>query len=194
MTLLEFYGETPPDQMDPNDRVRQMTHSSGEEFPYDKPTSYGASSHAGMDGSERQDGADDGPPLGRQYAPPRPMSVWDRMADISDSIRPRELGPQADDAFALGYGNHGRMGEDGMDPMELEMDALRRDFRSSYVDALPTTDRMDSPSLFVLLTKLDPDFAAETFAPEDEDEMRGIYGLWADGMSGLEEADEDQDY
>lgn len=71
-----------------------------------------------------------------------------------------------------------------MDAMELEMDSLKRDFRDSYESARGETDRMDSPKLFVLLTRLDPDFSAETFAPEDEDEMRSIYDIWARRMSG----------
>jgi hypothetical protein len=174
---------THPDPMDPNDRLRQQTQSRSDDFPYDRPVMYGRSTHAGMDGDERQDGADDGPPPGDEHEPDRPLSVWDR---ISDSIDRMEQGPQAADAFALGYGNHGRMGEDGMDAIDLEIDALQKDFRSSYDDARPTTDEMHPHDLFVLLTQMDPDFSAETFAPEDEDEMRSIYTLWADRMSGLE--------
>lgn len=33
---------TRPDPMDPNDRVRQQTHSRSGTFPYDRPVSYGA--------------------------------------------------------------------------------------------------------------------------------------------------------
>lgn len=173
---------THPDPMDPNDRVRQKTQSRQASYPYDMPVMYGRSSHAGMDGSERQDGADDGPPLGREDDPAdvRPMSVWDRMSDISDSVVRSVIGTGYESE--LGSGLHGRMGEDGMDAMDLEMDSLRRDFRDSYEAARGTTDEMDSPNLFVLLTKLDPDFSAETFAPEDEDEMRDIYSLWASRM------------
>lgn len=191
---------THPDPMDPNDRVRQKTQSRAGSYPYDMPVMYGRSSHASMDGDERQDGADDGPPLGHEDDPEdvRPMSVWDRMSDVSDSIvregsmDPVEIGPMGYNADALGYGNHGRMGEDGMDAMELEMDALRKDFRDSYETARCETDRMDAPKLFALLTQLDPDFSAETFAPEDEDEMRGIYSLWADRMSGPDEEQPDE--
>jgi hypothetical protein len=197
-SLLEMMGEdsggpsgyttafTHPDPMDPNDRVRQKTQSRATDYPYDMPVMYGRSSHAGMDGSERQDGADNGPPLARQQdQPDQPLSVWDRLSDISDSVVRSVVGSGYESE--LGSGLHGRMGEDGMDAMELEMDALRRDFRDSYDGARHTTDRMDSPDLFVLLTRLDPEFSAETFAPEDEDDMRGIYSTWADRMSGPQE-------
>lgn len=178
---------THPDPMDPNDRLRQKTQSRGDVYPYDKPVMYGRSSHAGMDGDERQDGADDGPPLARTMKrPDRPLSVWDRLSDISDSVVRSVVGSGYESEVPQ-YGSHGRMGEDGMDAIDLEMDALQRDFRDSYQNALPATDEMDSPNLFILLTKMDPDFSAETFAPEDEDEMRGIYSLWADRMSGHEE-------
>ncbi len=186
---------THPDPMDPNDRVRQKTQSRDVNFPYDRGTSYGASSHAGMDGSERQDGASKGPPLARQHQAPRPMSVWDRMSDSIDRLEGlpyMSQGPDTELASTLGYGTHGRlgeddMGEDGMDAIDLELDSLKRDFQDSYVAALPTTDEMDSPSLFKLLTDLDPDFAAETFAPEDENEMRDVYGTWAARAIGREE-------
>lgn len=182
---------THPDPMDPNDRVRQRTQARRSDFPYDRPVMYGRSTHASFDGDERQDGADDGPPLARQSRPDRPLSVWDRLSDISDAVVRGPIGSGYESE--LGSGIHGRMGEDGMDAAELEMDALRRDFRDSYEAALPTTDGMASPDLFVLLTRLDPDFSAETFAPEDEDEMRGIYSLWADRMSGPSEEEEDED-
>lgn len=176
---------THPDPLDPNDKLRQKTQSRADDFPYDKPTSYGASSHAGMDGGERQDGASKEPPLGRQQTrPPMPLSVWDRM---SDSINRSAIGSGYESEVQLGLGNHGRMGEDGMDAIDLELDAVRRDFLSSYEDALPVTDEMDSPNLFTLLTQLDPDFSAETFAPEDENEMRDIYSCWAARAIGREE-------
>lgn len=197
-SLLELMGEdaggmgaagyttafTHPDPMDPNDRVRQKTQGRRSDFPYDRPVMYGASSHASFDGDERQDGADDGPPLPRQSKPDRPLSVWDRLSDISDSVvrAPIGSGYESELAPQYGAGTHGRMGEDGMDAVELELDSLRKDFRDSYESALSTTDEMDSPSLFVLLTKLDPDFSAETFAPEDEDEMRDVYSTWAGRM------------
>ena len=175
-----------PEPMDPNDRLRQKTQSRGGVYPYDKPVSYGAPRGRGMGGDEREMNPSDGPPLARQHKTPRPQSVWDRISDSLDRI---EIGPQAASATPLGYGNHGRMGEqeDGMDAMELETDSLKIDFRNSYDDACSTTDQMDSSDLFGLLTQLDPDFAAETFAPEDEEEMQSIYSTWADRMSGYEE-------
>ena len=182
---------THPDPMDPNDRVRQKTQSRDVMWPYDRDNSYGASSHAGMDGSERQDGADDGPPLARVHRAPRPMSVWDRMSDAIDrdmeGMPYLSNGPETELSAPLGYGNHGRMGEDGLDALELEMDAVRRDFVDSYNRAKPATDGMDSRSLFKLLGELDPDFAAETFAPDEQDEMRDIYACWASRAIGREE-------
>lgn len=176
---------THPDPMDPNDRIRQNTQSKGIEFPYDRPTSYGASSHAGMDGDERQDGADDGPPLPRQPRPDQPLSVWDRVSDALQ--RESAIGTGYESEVEIGYGQpRGRMGEDGLDAIDLEMDALQRDFRDSYEGAKPATDVMSPKDLFALLSELDPEFSSETFAPEDEDEMRGIYSAWADQMSGLE--------
>jgi len=114
------------------------------------------------------------------------VSTWARISETVDEI---EFGPSQ----PLGTANHGFMG-DGLDPLDLEIDALQDEFRCSYEDATTATDEMDSPSLFNLLMQLDPEFSTDTFAPEDEDEMRGIYGLWADRMSGHEESDEDQDH
>lgn len=80
---------------------------------------------------------------------------------------------------------------DGMDPFELELDALRGDFKTAFLDALNQTDSMDSPSLFGLLNELDPEFAAQTFAPEEDDEMRAIYQTWGGRvLSPDEEQDE----
>lgn len=126
------------------------------------------------------------------YDKPVGKNVWE---SIMEELNVIELGPQGASATPLGYGNHGRMGEDGMDALDLEIDSLQKDFRDSYEQSLPTTISMHPKQLFSLLHTLDPDFSAETFAPEDEEEMRGIYSLWADRMSGLEEEpDEDQNY
>lgn len=131
-----------PEPLDPNTRVAQKTQSRSDDYPYDKPTSYGQ------------------------------PSAWERISDGLDVMQSNA--PQG-------------MGEDGMDALELEMDSLKQDFRGSFDAARETTDQMGPADLFVLLTRLDPDFAAETFAPEDEDEMQGIYSTWADRMSGQEE-------
>lgn len=47
---------THPDPMDPNDRVRQKSHSRSKEFPYDRPTRYGEPESQAMDGSKYHDG------------------------------------------------------------------------------------------------------------------------------------------
>jgi hypothetical protein len=84
-----------------------------------------------------------------------------------------------------GIGNHGRIGEEGgdIDAVDLEIDAIQRDFRSSYEEDL---DSADPPNLFTLLTRFDPGSSAETSHPGDEDETYDIYSLWADRMPDLE--------
>ena len=175
--------------LDPNDRLRQKTQTRADVYPYDKPVSYGSPRHTGTGGDERQVDPDQHPPVPKNSKMPLlAKNVWERLSEVFDNT---EIGPQSPSATPLGYGNHGRMGEDGMDAVELELDSLKIDFKKSYEDALPTTDAMRPQDLFGLLTQLDPDFAAETFAPEDEEEMRDVYGLWASKMSGREEQDED---
>jgi hypothetical protein len=149
---------THPDPLDPNDVVRQKTQSRAPTYPYDMQVSYGASSHAGMDGDERQDGADDGPPLGRQHSAPRPMSVWDRMSDAidhMDGLPYLDNGPESALADTLGYGNHGRMGELAV-IMGIEDDG-------------------PDDTLLKLLS------------PDEQDEERDTYGCWAGRVIGREE-------
>jgi hypothetical protein len=81
----------------------------------------------------------------------------------------------------------GDMGTDGLAPDELELDVLRSQFRRMFDDSLADVQGFDSPSLFVLLADLDPDFAAQTFAPEDDSEMASIYNAWGAHVVGPEE-------
>jgi hypothetical protein len=81
----------------------------------------------------------------------------------------------------------GDMGTDGLAPDELELDVLRNQFRRMFDDSLADVQGFDSPSLFVLLADLDPDFAAQTFAPEDDSEMASIYNAWGAHVVGPEE-------
>lgn len=114
---------------------------------------------------------------------------------FSPAAETYEPGPQASDAAFFGYGDRGRLG-DGVDPHELDMDAARSDFRDSFLDTLPQTQSMDAKDLFTLLAQLDPDFAAELFAPDDDSEMSDIYVDWGQRNAGPlfdeEEPNEDQ--
>ena len=89
-----------------------------------------------------------------------------------------EPGPQAPDSAPLGYGNHGCMGEDGMDPLDLDMDALRQEFRDSFIETLPHAQNLGRKGLFALLVQLDPEYSAELFAPDDDSEMMDMYADW----------------
>jgi hypothetical protein len=57
------------------------------------------------------------------------------------------------------------------------MDALRSDFRNSFVQARPIAQKMGRRDLFTLLLQLDPEYGAELFAPED-DEMQSVFDTW----------------
>lgn len=67
---------THPDPLDPNDRVRQKTHSRSKEFPYDRPVRYGEPESQAMDGSKYQDGG-----YGGQLTP------WFMPGDEGDESR-----------------------------------------------------------------------------------------------------------
>jgi len=101
------------DPMDPNDRVRQKTQSRAGNYPYDTPVMYGRSTNTDANGSSYMDGADQGPPLGREAEPDQqqPMTVWDRMSDMTDHLDPDlanvEIGPTGQNAASYGYGRNG---------------------------------------------------------------------------------------
>ena len=128
------------------------------------------------------------------------------MSDITDgldyeegsgdrevSLSPVEVGPTGKGAASFGYGRYGmrEVHEDltlgGRDPFELEMDALQSDFRDSYRDTRHIVARMRGPELVRLLMDLDPDYAAERFAPEADDDVADTYDCWALGLGGPEE-------
>ncbi len=166
------------DPMDPNDRVRQKTQSRPDEFPYDRPVTYGRPRGIGTDGSEYVREPSSSPPVPQHRRPEDevPKSVWEELEE-SLSLGTYEPGPNAPDALALGYGNRGRMG-DGVDPYELELDVLRQQFKDSFVDTLPQAQDLGRSGLFHLLVQLDPDYSAELFGPDDDDEAFDIYTDW----------------
>jgi len=80
-----------------------------------------------MGGAAYQSGARSAPPVPRNKKPSdwQPKDPWNLAYEmVEDLTAPYSPGDQADDALFLGYGSHGRMGEDGVD-----MDDLRRSFR-----------------------------------------------------------------
>ena len=81
----------------------------------------------------------------------------------------------------------GGMGSDGMDPFEMELDDLRGQFKTAFQDAMVQTQAMDSPSLFSLLSDLDPEYSAHAFAPDADEEMQKVYFDWAGSVCGNEE-------
>lgn len=115
---------TRPDPLDPNDRKRQQTQSRPADYPYDRPVSYGRAQGTDMDGAAYQSGVRSAPPVPRRRraADWRPKDPWNLAQEALDD--PYCPGDQADDAAALGYGTHGRLGED-----DVDMDDLRRTFR-----------------------------------------------------------------
>lgn len=165
-----------PEPMDPNDRIRQRTQSRATDFPYDMPVTHGRPMGTGMDGAEFQREPDHTPPVPRNLkaSDMAQHSVWEQLGSM---LSPYEPGEQAADAPRLGYGNHGRMG-DGLDPFDLEIDALRQDFKTSFMDTRPQAQSLGRKGLFSLLVQLDPDYSAELFAPDDDDEMGSIYDDW----------------
>ena len=119
---------TRPDPLDPNDRQRQQTQARSPDFPYDRPVSYGRAVGTDMDGAAYQSGVKSAPPVPRKLRASdwKPKDPWNLAYEALTD--PYEPGEQADDALALGYGSHGRMGEDDDD--DVDMDDLRKSFRS----------------------------------------------------------------
>lgn len=148
---------TRPDPLDPNDAQRQRTQARSAEYPYDMPVSYGKALGTDSDGAAYQSGARSGPPAPRKMKASawRPKDPWNLAQEaLTDPYGP---GDQADDALALGYGSHGRMGEDD----EVDMDDLRKSFR----DCIPVDDV--APAFVKLLSLL----AGDDEEPIDSDDL-----------------------
>lgn len=170
---------TRPDPLDPNDRKRQQTQARAGDYPYDMPTSYGQPQGVDSGGAAYQL-----PPTTRPPNPEKqgakswqPKDPWNLANEALGRLGNYEPGSQADDAAALGYGNHDLMG-DGLSPEELDMDALRHEFRTSFEESLPVAREMGRHDLFTLLVDLDPEYSADLFAPDDDSEMLHLYTDW----------------
>ncbi len=172
---------THPDPMDPNDRQRQKTQARAGNYPYDMPTSYGRATGVDDGGASYQhaDDDDDGPLAQELPATAAvPMSVWDNLREVLGKAGPpMENGPTGPLATAMRYGQNGRMGEGGMDAMDLEMDAIRGDFKDSFLAAEPHVRQMKRPELLALLVDLDPDYAVDRFDLDDAN-LYNAFGDW----------------
>ncbi len=99
------------------------------------------------------------------------------------------------EALGMGFMDHDEpvMGVGGMDACELDMDALRQDFMCSFQDSMPKAQTMGSKGLFTLLMQLDPEYSAELFAPDEDEEMLDTYSDWGQRVyaPGAEHDEED---
>lgn len=172
-------AQTQIEPMDPNDRVRQKTQSRAGDYPYDKPVMYGQGLRVDPNTQAANPAFSTArPPVPRNKRPEDVpvQNAWNLAREALDTYEP---GPNAPDAGRLGYGSHGRMG-DGLDPLSMELDDLKQDFRNSFVQTLPVALSLPSRDLFSLLMDLDPEYTADLFAPEDDSEMQDTYTDWAD--------------
>lgn len=189
---------TRPDPLDPNDRQKQKTFGRAKDYPYDEPLSYGAPIGTDLQGGAYQRTPDVTPPVPRNKKPSDVIpygqhgNAWEQL---ENALAPYEPGSQSDDAAFLGYGDRGSMGEGGSDTEELNIDALRQDFKDMFVQTLPQAQSRGSKGLFAILVQLDPEYSAELFAPEDDDLMSSIYQDWGQHCyaPGAEFDEEDQD-
>jgi len=152
-----------------DDDVRQKTHRRAGNFPYDDVVDYGKSNSPDSAGIVRPDAGYHGPLVPKRLKPRDivPKSVWESLADVV-GIPTETMG-------------------DGFDPIDLEIDAVKDEFKAVFTHSLPHADGMDSRSLFILLTDLDPDYVAQKFAPGEDDEMRAIYHSWGEDICDPDE-------
>lgn len=177
---------THPDPMDPNDRTRQKTQSRDGDYPYDSPTSYG-----GPIGTDDQGGAYQRSP---DSTPPKPQhkkasdaipygefgSAWEAVVRRLGTYEP---GPNAPDAASLGYGSHGRLGDD----FEIDIDSPGlADFVTAFVEP---AEPVPSQTLFSLLGKLAPE--VDLIDPEDGGSESDIYSEPESGHVYAPGAEED---
>lgn len=165
---------THPDPLDPNDRVRQKTQARPGDFPYDGPTLYGGPIGTDMGGAAYQRAPDHTPPRPRHKRASDEMPygeygvAWEQLESLLDPYSP---GDQADDALSLGYGSHGRMGEeegelDGWTPHdEVDLDALQTLLRSLVPLDRPT--RPESGLVVMLMPS--------EIVPADDPECDDLY-------------------
>lgn len=114
---------THPDPIDPNDVVRQKTQSRAGNYPYDSPVSYGGPIGTDLGGAAYQKTSDVSPPNPRHKKPSDAIpygqygTAWEQAGSMLGTYSP---GEQADDALLLGYGSHGRLGEEDFDSIDLQ--------------------------------------------------------------------------
>lgn len=170
---------THPDPLDPNDVQRQRTQSRAGNFPYDSPTSYGGPIGTDLGGAAYQRAPDGTPPKPRSKKASDAIPygeygvAWEQLESMLDPYSP---GEQADDALLLGYGSHGRLGEDDDD----DVNSLQKMFQLSV-----PTDADDmrglNPGLLSLLSidsdcechaddSYDGDWGEHIYAPGAEDD------------------------
>lgn len=170
---------THPDPLDPNDAQRQRTQTRSpgdggkgtghQAYPYDQPVSYGKDVGAGMDGGSYQVDGGNHPPPGEEHDPDQPLSVWDRLSDMSDGLdrrvgKPVEVGMQGYDADELGYGAHGLKGES----WDLEIGDLYECFRTSYRQPPPRRSSLRSLLEGLERTTTEEDYDSDdTYDPEE---------------------------
>jgi hypothetical protein len=95
------------------------------------PVSYGRELGTDDAGAVYQSGARSGPPIPRKLRASDwpPKDPWNLANEMAGATYPYSSGDQAPDAVTLGYGSHGRMGEDD-EADDVDMDDLRKTFRS----------------------------------------------------------------
>jgi hypothetical protein len=156
--------------MDQNDRVRQKTQSRAGSFPYDSPTSYGGPIGTDLGGAAYQRVPDHTPPKPRNRKASDVMPygeygvAWEQLESLLD---PYSSGDQADDAFGLGYGEHGRMGEDD----EVDIAGLHDLLRS-----IAPLDRPERPAETGLVVMLMP----PEILPADDGDGDDLYSDWGE--------------
>lgn len=126
-------------------------------FPYDRPISYGNQYYLDASG-----------PSDSHAMTNVPKTAWESLGEELELEDPSG------------------MGEGGVDAVGLELDAVKRDFRDALFGTVSPPNPTDTRSLYALLHHVDPDYATDLFAPEDDSEMMGIYMDWADRVAGPE--------
>jgi hypothetical protein len=172
---------THPDPLDPNDAQRQRTQARSSDYPYDMPMSYGSPTGVDDGGASYQTGAWEEPPKPRHKQSSDEMpkdlsagSVWEKLDRALNTV---EIGPQGSNASELGYGSHGRMGEDEI--IDIDMDDLNHSFRNSFQKPKPKKNNSKN-GLFAILIGLDPHHEEELLDDDGEDELSTRYPEWSD--------------
>lgn len=150
---------THPDPLDPNDVVRQKTQARAPAYPYDQQTSYGKATQTSFDQDSYQDLGTDKSITPRDRNPDDPKTVWDNVAEKLNlgMDYPKDVGPQSNNAVALGYGKRGMMGEDEFDEIEFDISSAKNDFSSLFWDEDPEDEDDSISNLFSLLSADDFD-------------------------------------